>query len=154
MPYHKELKIALSAVKKAISLCRRVSNASSEITSIQKDDRSPVTLADFGSQALIGMELNNAFPDIPVVGEEASGDLKTHPILGQKLMELVNQENHALTLSQVLEAVDIGTHEPDYTVPFWTLDPIDGTKGFLRGNQYAVALALIDEGSVVLGVLG
>jgi len=34
------------------------------------------------------------------------------------------------------------------------LDPIDGTKGFLRGEQYAVALGLIDDGEVVLGVLG
>ncbi len=37
---------------------------------------------------------------------------------------------------------------------YWTLDPIDGTKGFLRGDQYAIALALIDRGEVVLGVLG
>ena len=37
---------------------------------------------------------------------------------------------------------------------YWTLDPIDGTKGFLRGEQYAVALGLIEDGEVVLGVLG
>ncbi|MEM9746646.1 MAG: inositol monophosphatase family protein, partial [Actinomycetota bacterium] len=37
---------------------------------------------------------------------------------------------------------------------YWTLDPIDGTKGFLRGDQFAVALALIEEGEVVLGALG
>ena len=37
---------------------------------------------------------------------------------------------------------------------FWTLDPIDGTKGFLRGDQYAIALALIVDGEVKLGVLG
>jgi 3'(2'), 5'-bisphosphate nucleotidase len=36
---------------------------------------------------------------------------------------------------------------------FWTLDPIDGTKGFLRGEQYAVALALIVDGLVQLGAL-
>jgi 3'(2'), 5'-bisphosphate nucleotidase len=36
---------------------------------------------------------------------------------------------------------------------FWTLDPIDGTKGFLRGDQYAIALALIENGIVKLGVL-
>ena len=36
----------------------------------------------------------------------------------------------------------------------WTLDPIDGTKGFLRGGQYAVCLALIVDGQVVLGVIG
>ncbi len=34
------------------------------------------------------------------------------------------------------------------------LDPIDGTKGFLRREQYAVALALVRDGHVELGVLG
>jgi 3'(2'), 5'-bisphosphate nucleotidase len=37
---------------------------------------------------------------------------------------------------------------------FWTLDPIDGTKGFLRGEQYAVCLALIVDAKVELGVIG
>jgi 3'(2'), 5'-bisphosphate nucleotidase len=37
---------------------------------------------------------------------------------------------------------------------FWTLDPIDGTKGFLRGEQYALALALVIDGQVQTGVLG
>ena len=36
----------------------------------------------------------------------------------------------------------------------WTLDPIDGTKGFLRGGQYAICLALIEDGDVKLGVIG
>jgi len=36
----------------------------------------------------------------------------------------------------------------------WTLDPIDGTKGFLRGGQYAVCLALIIDARVELGVIG
>ena len=26
---------------------------------------------------------------------------------------------------------------------FWLVDPIDGTKGFLRGGQFAVALSLL-----------
>ena len=34
------------------------------------------------------------------------------------------------------------------------IDPIDGTKGYIRGDQYAVALGLIEDGEVVLGVLG
>ncbi len=36
----------------------------------------------------------------------------------------------------------------------WTLDPIDGTKGFLRGEQYAVCLALLVDARVELGVMG
>lgn len=36
----------------------------------------------------------------------------------------------------------------------WTIDPIDGTKGFLRGEQYAVCLSLIVDGEVTIGVIG
>ena len=36
----------------------------------------------------------------------------------------------------------------------WTIDPLDGTKGYLRGGQFAIALALLEEGVPVLGVLG
>ncbi|KAI8453340.1 hypothetical protein BY996DRAFT_2760393 [Phakopsora pachyrhizi] len=36
---------------------------------------------------------------------------------------------------------------------FWTLDPIDGTKGFLRGQQYSICLSLIINGRVQLGVI-
>lgn len=36
----------------------------------------------------------------------------------------------------------------------WTIDPIDGTKGFLRGEQYAVCLSLIVDAQVQIGVIG
>ena len=40
----------------------------------------------------------------------------------------------------------------------WCLDPIDGTKGYLRGRmaggQYCVALALIEDGIPIIGILG
>ena len=34
------------------------------------------------------------------------------------------------------------------------LDPIDGTKGFVAQRQYAIALALLVDGEVVMGVVG
>ena len=54
----------------------------------------------------------------------------------------------------ILEAIDYGARECDFTQRYWTLDPVDGTKGFLRHDQYVVALALIEHGRPVLGVLG
>jgi len=53
----------------------------------------------------------------------------------------------------ILDAIDRGMYEGGPTGRHWTLDPIDGTKGFLRNEQYAVALALIENGKVVLGHL-
>ena len=56
------------------------------------------------------------------------------------------------TPESVCEWIDYGGAEPGKQ--FWVLDPIDGTKGFLRGDQYALALALVEDGVVQLGVLG
>ncbi|MCO5568524.1 hypothetical protein L7F22_022223 [Adiantum nelumboides] len=58
-----------------------------------------------------------------------------------------------LTKENVLEAVVRGRSQGGSIGRHWVLDPTAGTKGFVRGDQYAVALALLDEGEVVLGVL-
>jgi len=36
---------------------------------------------------------------------------------------------------------------------YWVMDPIDGTKGYLRGGQYAVGLAYIQDGRPILAVM-
>jgi 3'(2'), 5'-bisphosphate nucleotidase len=54
----------------------------------------------------------------------------------------------------VLDAIDLGTFGGGKTGRFWTLDPIDGTKGFLRGEQYAVCLALVENGIVQVAIQG
>lgn len=59
-----------------------------------------------------------------------------------------------LSTADVLEAIGHCNSKGGSIGRFWTLDPVDGTLGFVRGDQYAVALALIENGEVVLGVLG
>ncbi|MGB7313606.1 MAG: inositol monophosphatase family protein, partial [Nodosilinea sp.] len=54
--------------------------------------------------------------------------------------------------ANILSWIDHGNGE--VARRYWTLDPIDGTKGFLRGDQYAIALALVVEGDIKVGVLG
>ncbi|KAJ0103371.1 hypothetical protein Patl1_04567 [Pistacia atlantica] len=60
----------------------------------------------------------------------------------------------ALGTSQILEAISRCNSSGGPTGRHWVLDPVDGTLGFVRGDQYAIALALIEDGKVVLGVLG
>ena len=60
----------------------------------------------------------------------------------------------SLGTSEVLKAISRCNSIGGPTGRFWVLDPVDGTLGFVRGDQYAVALALIEDGEVVLGVLG
>jgi histidinol-phosphate phosphatase family protein len=57
-----------------------------------------------------------------------------------------------------LDAIDRGLAGAPGASARWVLDPIDGTRGFLRGGdaQYAVGLALLDDdsaGGPLLGVL-
>lgn len=59
-----------------------------------------------------------------------------------------------LGTSEVLEAIARCNSTGGPRGRYWVLDPVDGTLGFVRGDQYAVALALIEDGKVVLGVLG
>jgi len=152
--YRKELDIALSAVSCAAKLCRDVQQTLVDAESVQKKDRSPVTIADFGSQAIISMALSAAFPEDPLVGEEDAVLLRKNDMLRGKVHKLVSNAIGTVDEDSLLEAIDRGARDTNFSGRFWTVDPIDGTKGFLRGDQYAVALALIEAGRVVLGVLG
>lgn len=154
MMYQKELDIALSAVSAAARICRGAQKTLVDEEAVRKKDRSPVTIADFGSQAVINLTLGAAFPGDPVVGEEDAAILRENAFLRRKVRELVAQETGPVDEGRVLDAIDRGAGDTDFSKRFWTVDPIDGTKGFLRGDQYAVALALVEGGRVVLGVLG
>jgi HAL2 family 3'(2'),5'-bisphosphate nucleotidase len=154
MLFEKELAAAINAVQKASRICKTISQASSPISSVKKEDHSPVSVADLASQALITLTLREYFPEDPIVGEEEAKTIKQHKHLGNNVLELIQKETNALNLESLLEIVDYGSKSFDSNKRFWTVDPIDGTKGFLRREQFAVALALLEQGEVVLGVLG
>lgn len=153
-PYALELETALSAVREAGRLCRAV-QAQLDPGVLEKRDRSPVTVADFGSQALICRALGEAFPDDPVIGEEDASALREpdNGALLERVLGHVCDLRPDVSPDQICAWIDRGSAR-DYTSRFWTLDPIDGTKGFLRGQHYAVALALIVDGRIELAALG
>lgn len=145
-----EKEVAINAVLKAAQLCQEVQSDMVQTDAIKKADRSPVTVADFGSQALICGALGDAFPKDCIVAEEDSEALKENPRLRTRVTDYVNRFADA-SPNQVCEWIDRGRGEVGKR--FWTLDPIDGTKGFLRRNQYAIALALIVDGEVRFGLI-
>lgn len=147
-----EVDFALQAVRRAAWLVKRV-QAELVSPALTKDDRSPVTVADFASQALVGYLLERAFPRDPLVGEEDASALRASG--GGELEQVtrfVGGEIPRAEPGAVCAWIDRGGAAP--AGRFWTLDPIDGTKGFLRGDQYAVALALVVDGQVQVGALG
>lgn len=119
---------------------------------LTKSDRSPVTVADFALQALFSYYLFRNFPGDGILGEESSQELKKDSGRQtlQKVTRYVQELIPSATPSKVCEWLDFGLQGARR---FWTLDPIDGTKGFLRKAHYVTALALIEQGKVKLGAL-
>jgi 3'(2'), 5'-bisphosphate nucleotidase len=154
--YENERATAVGAVLRAARICEQVRSVFSRDEAHEKDDRSPVTVADFAAQAVIIEMIESMYPQDEIVGEEDAAMLKGPE--GEGVMDAVLRalkpvlpDMHGDRLIHLLER---GNSRGGKGKRFWTLDPIDGTKGFIRGDQYAIALALIEDGEVVLGVLG
>lgn len=130
-----------------------------------------MTIADFAAQALLISAIHSAFPQDTFVGEEDSASLRADPDLTRQVWDLVSTtfleedpESESLlarprSIEEMFEVIDLGGsgsggREGGGGTRFWAMDPIDGTSAFLKGQQYAVSLALIENGKEVLGVLG
>jgi 3'(2'), 5'-bisphosphate nucleotidase len=96
-----------------------------EIDVRAKEDRSPVTLADEEAEHVIVPELRKLLPDVPVVAEEE-------------------------VARGGLPKFD-GAGAPRR---FWLVDPLDGTKEFIKRNgEFTVNIALIEDARPTLGVV-
>ncbi|KAF3907930.1 Inositol-1-monophosphatase [Orbilia brochopaga] len=162
--YARERRIAELAVQRAAVLTKAVYTSRVKGT-LTKSDKSPVTIADFGAQALVFGALERNFPADNIIGEEDSGDLSTNSelkslvwdVVSTTLSETQGHDNELGTISgdgQMIEFIDKGGCTDSANGRVWALDPVDGTKGFLRGGQYAIALALLVDGVPQVGVLG
>ena len=148
-----ESRFAVDAVCEAALVARRVQ---SELVTeaLTKGDKSPVTVGDFAAQAIVARRLAESGMSVPLVGEESAADLRAEAGAAtlEQVTHFVRTVFPTATPAEVCDWIDGGAREPDNE--YWTLDPIDGTKGFLRGDQYAVALALVQGGRVMVGALG
>lgn len=180
--YSRELDVAVRAVQIACWICQKVqdtlvfktndgnSSGSNDKQVHSKDDNSPVTIADWSVQATISLLLSESFgtSNVSIVAEEDVHALSKADGAGL-LKAVVETVNEALSEAprfglmspqgnlgpkEVLEAIGRCNSAGRLNRKFWALDPVDGTLGFVRGDQYAVALSLIEDGKVVLGVLG
>lgn len=171
--FAKELDVGVKVVQMASSLCKTVqkglvSGSFNQVKS--KNDDSPVTVADWSVQATVSWMLCKYFgrQSVSIIAEEDVQALSEPDSVG--LLEMVvntvnetlakaptyglNGPSEALTAPEVLEAIGRCNSSGGPVGKHWVLDPVDGTLGFVRGDQYAIALALIDDGKVVIGVLG
>jgi len=93
----------------------------SEFAVTTKEDRTPLTLADERSHAILAKGLLRIAPEIPVLSEEGA---------------------------------EIPYEERKHWERFWLVDPLDGTKEFIRRNgEFTINVALIEHGRPVLGLV-
>lgn len=144
----------LDAVASGCALARRLQRGRLRATS--KADSSPVTIADFAVQALIGLAFADVLgaANVRLAGEESLAMLNdpTHRAVRDAVIAEVQRVRPEVSADAVLAAIDLGTATGGDD--FWTVDPIDGTTGFVRGDQYSIALARLRRGEVIFAILG
>ena len=122
MSYLLEKRMAIEAATRAAQLCLAVQAALVNVDSLEKGDRSPVTIADFGAQALVCQHLTTHFPDDPIVGEEDSSQLQKpeNVVKLNQVTQYVRTYLPEATSQDVCHWIDSGNG----TVAdrFWTLD--------------------------------
>lgn len=144
------IEVARGAARAAAEACR-LSLERSEPEAMSKGSLGPVTIADYGSQAVILHRLAAAFPDHGILAEEGSEHLAAQDPRPEQLTAIVSAVvGTGVSFDDVCAWIDHKGGPAPFT---WAVDPIDGTKGFLRGDQFAVAIGLLFEGRPVAGFL-
>ncbi len=152
--YETELQLAVDVVRQCSEVCRAAQDNLADGV-LTKPDGSPVTVADMACQALLCRAIRAEFPEDLIIGEETADELRT-PVGASYLEQAVALTRRAAPTASsddVCRWIDWGAHR-EFAPRLWTMDPIDGTMGFIRGEHYAVCLALIVEGRVDVAVLG
>ncbi|KXX75244.1 hypothetical protein MMYC01_208429 [Madurella mycetomatis] len=166
-PYRHELEIAIRAAQSAAHISRLALSTAhagehAESFDVVKDDLSSVTIADFAIQALLTRSLRDFFPRDGFVGEESADELRQNPKLSSRVLAILGQSLGDPTrfpdVDDLCEVIDsCTTSSPSggdsASGRVWVFDPIDGTKTFIRREQYAINIALLDHGRQLLSVV-
>lgn len=165
-PYTRELQIALPTLQQASLLAHSIIAAKDKGV-IEKTDAeallSPVTVADFAVQALLSCTFRSHFPSDGLVGEESADQLREDGVLLERVWGLLEEVRARIggeglvrvpkdkeEVCGLMDACGKGTPGRGRV---WVFDPIDGTKGYMAGEMYAVNVALLENGKQVLGVV-
>ena len=113
------------------------------------------SVADICAQIIINYRLEEAIEHVVIIGEEDSTQISIE--MQEKIEEIFSDLpdlsgsdlSSKESIENVLMSNDLG-EEDEF---FWTVDPIDGTKGFIRGDQYAVCIAMIENPAIELPLL-
>ncbi len=124
----------LERAGQSLSLLRRqglgCERLRAKVDRLEKADTSPVTLADLLHQTQLQQMLAAVYPDDGLIAEEPRD-------LQQRVIHHAGDYSHLYYGLPIDESVP---EIPETGAVTWVLDPIDGTKGFLAGRHYAIAV--------------
>ena len=134
--FNKELSLAIKLVKKASKITEWFRKE--EILSFKKEDESPVTLADFASQIFIISKIKELFPKDQIIAEEDSG-----AFINLKVEDIIKKCYNSLNLVFEDDFKETLNYRGSISKRQWTIDPIDGTKGFQKHLAYAIGIGFM-----------
>jgi len=138
--YDKELSLAVDLVKQA-SIITEWFRSKNFLSFIKKDD-SPVTLADFASQIFIISEIKKYFPEDQIIAEEESS-----VFIDSDAENIIKRCYNSLNITFL-------NYRGSSSKRQWTVDPIDGTKGFQKGLAYAIGMGFMIQAEPTICAIG
>jgi 3'(2'), 5'-bisphosphate nucleotidase len=147
-----DLSPMLAAMCLAANLTTRVQQL--HLVGSQKAGQEPVTIADYGSQAILCRAISRAYADDAVLAEERADQFVT----------LVSDVDRAHIVQVVSQVLDESVSETDLVTWLehgrgktaertWIIDPVDGTKGFIAMRRYSIAVGVLEGGLPVAGMI-
>jgi 3'(2'), 5'-bisphosphate nucleotidase len=136
-PYYQELKLATEIVDTASKITEWFRKVG--FLSFQKEDDSPVTIADYASQIYIINKILEQFPEDQIIAEE-----EDNSFIDNKVKRLISSCYESLNIGENINIEKtLFVKDNKKTPRQWTVDPIDGTKGFQKGLSYAVGIGFM-----------
>ncbi|MFX1393771.1 MAG: inositol monophosphatase family protein [Promethearchaeota archaeon] len=136
--YNKEIKYAIEIVTKASEITEWYRKTGINI--YKKQDKSPVTMADFASQIYILSELKKIFPKDQVIAEESESNL-----IDDETEKIIRDCYRELNINEISDLKSVLKYRGNQSKRIWTVDPIDGTIGFQKNLPYALGVCLIEK---------
>ncbi|MFW9948076.1 MAG: inositol monophosphatase family protein [Candidatus Odinarchaeota archaeon] len=145
--YKIELNLAVELVKTATDITEWFRAKGYE--SFQKEDMTPVTLADYASQLFIVKKLKETFPNDQIIAEES---YNSH--IDMNVQNIMKRCYRSLELDWTEDIERILNYRGPYSPRQWTVDPIDGTMGFQKNLSYAVGIGFMNNSELIAAVIG
>ncbi|TFF94789.1 MAG: hypothetical protein EU543_00390 [Promethearchaeota archaeon] len=134
--YDREISLAVDIGYQAIKITENLRQNISKY--YQKLDETPVSIADLAAQIYIIWQIKTHFPFDQIIAEEANVEL-----LDESAIELIEKTFSLLNIKDITDLREILLYRGNNSDRQWTVDPIDGTKGYQTGGYYAIGIGMM-----------